>query len=180
MFEYNGKHVLVDAAALNHDALVDLSVGQRCLTDIVESIGMTMVLPPVGVQFPHATSEMHRVLQALKDEGLGHSATARDLQTQLDDRANEYYGYSTFAMIAESHLSLHTFPEGGFLTFDIYSCRDFEHDGALAVLDAAFQFGDKQHIQVIDRRFDAPLRPRTAGAARMHLRQLKAQTASNE
>ncbi|OGK31840.1 S-adenosylmethionine decarboxylase proenzyme [Candidatus Roizmanbacteria bacterium RIFCSPLOWO2_02_FULL_43_10] len=35
-------------------------------------------------------------------------------------------GWSGFVIIQESHISLHTFPEKGFLTADIYSCKPFD------------------------------------------------------
>lgn len=33
-------------------------------------------------------------------------------------------GLSGFVMIAESHISFHTFPERGFVTIDVYTCAD--------------------------------------------------------
>lgn len=33
-------------------------------------------------------------------------------------------GLSGFVMIAESHISLHTFPKRGFVTADVYSCQN--------------------------------------------------------
>ena len=33
-------------------------------------------------------------------------------------------GLSGFVMIAESHISFHTFPARGFVTIDLYTCRD--------------------------------------------------------
>lgn len=33
-------------------------------------------------------------------------------------------GVSGFVMIAESHISIHTFPKRGFLSADIYTCRN--------------------------------------------------------
>lgn len=35
-------------------------------------------------------------------------------------------GVSGFVMIAESHISIHTFSEKGFLTADVYSCKSFD------------------------------------------------------
>ena len=151
MFVYDGKHLLVDAQCTNQEALVDLTIGQTCLENICRAIDMTMILPPIGVRFPHAIGEMHRVLTSLEEEGLGASTTAQTLRTQLTEREHLNYGYSTFVMIAESHLSLHTFPEAGFLTFDCYSCTGFDHDTALQVLNASFGLTDNQKIQVIDR-----------------------------
>ena len=53
---------------------------------------------------------------ALRAEGLEESRTAMTLAEQLDARESKRFGYSTFALIAESHISLHTFPEVGFFT----------------------------------------------------------------
>ncbi|MEN9920349.1 MAG: S-adenosylmethionine decarboxylase proenzyme [Candidatus Parcubacteria bacterium] len=33
-------------------------------------------------------------------------------------------GVSGFVMIAESHMSFHTFPKRGFITIDVYTCQD--------------------------------------------------------
>src|SRR6056297_2584951 len=33
-------------------------------------------------------------------------------------------GLSGFVMIAESHISFHTFPNRGFVTIDVYTCQD--------------------------------------------------------
>lgn len=33
-------------------------------------------------------------------------------------------GVSGFVLIAESHMSLHTFPKRGFITIDVYTCQD--------------------------------------------------------
>ena len=33
-------------------------------------------------------------------------------------------GVSGFVMIAESHMSFHTFPNRGFITIDVYTCQD--------------------------------------------------------
>lgn len=33
-------------------------------------------------------------------------------------------GWSGFAVIQESHISIHTFPERGFLSADVYTCRN--------------------------------------------------------
>lgn len=35
-------------------------------------------------------------------------------------------GISGFVMIAESHISIHTFARKGYLTMDLYSCNNFE------------------------------------------------------
>ena len=37
-----------------------------------------------------------------------------------------YWGISGFVMIYESHISAHTWPELGYVSMDVYSCRDFD------------------------------------------------------
>ena len=36
------------------------------------------------------------------------------------------WGVSGFVLIAESHISVHTFPERGYLNVDVFSCKDFD------------------------------------------------------
>ncbi len=36
------------------------------------------------------------------------------------------WGLSGIVLIAESHIAFHTFPDKGFLTVDIFSCKDFD------------------------------------------------------
>lgn len=38
------------------------------------------------------------------------------------------WGVSGFIMLYESHISLHTWPEEGYVAMDLYSCKDFDHD----------------------------------------------------
>jgi S-adenosylmethionine decarboxylase len=41
-------------------------------------------------------------------------------------------GISGFVMVAESHISVHTFPRRGFVTIDVYTCADTLDTDALA------------------------------------------------
>lgn len=42
----------------------------------------------------------------------------------------EDWGITGFVIIAESHISVHTFPEHGYVWVDIFSCKEFEAAGA--------------------------------------------------
>ena len=150
-FEYKGLHLMIDAVVSDPEKLVDPNLGVKMIEDIVEKIDMTMILPPVTVKFPHAICEMTRVLEGLEAEGLKDSKTANDLRNKLSERKNESYGYSTFAMIAESHLSIHTFPELGYFSFDCYSCKYFDTDAVLSVIKGAFSI-ESIDVQKCDRR----------------------------
>jgi S-adenosylmethionine decarboxylase len=52
-------------------------------------------------------------------------------------------GISGFVMIAESHISFHTFPERGFVTMDLYTCQTgLDVDWAVSRLKSAFGLND--------------------------------------
>lgn len=47
-------------------------------------------------------------------------------------------GISGVAVLAESHISVHTWPERGFAAFDVFMCGDAEPEKAIPVLRQAF------------------------------------------
>lgn len=52
-------------------------------------------------------------------------------------------GLSGFVLIAESHLSFHTFPERGFVTIDLYTCQDtIDSDRLIELFTKAFELKD--------------------------------------
>jgi len=44
------------------------------------------------------------------------------------------WGISGFVMLYESHISIHTWPEIGYVSMDVYSCKDFDHERVLNYL----------------------------------------------
>lgn len=48
------------------------------------------------------------------------------------------YGISGVAVLAESHISVHTWPERDYAAFDVFMCGDAQPHNAIAVLEAAF------------------------------------------
>jgi S-adenosylmethionine decarboxylase len=50
-------------------------------------------------------------------------------------------GISGVAVLAESHISVHTWPEKGYAAFDVFMCGDAEPRKALSVFKAAFNPG---------------------------------------
>lgn len=48
-------------------------------------------------------------------------------------------GISGFVIIAESHISIHTFPRKDYINIDIFSCRPFDHERALDDVKELFQ-----------------------------------------
>jgi S-adenosylmethionine decarboxylase len=52
-------------------------------------------------------------------------------------------GLSGFVMIAESHISFHTFPASGFITMDLYTCQSgIDRDWVIDLLKTSFALKD--------------------------------------
>ena len=142
---------MIDAIVKENDFqknLNDPEIGKLVLEGIVEEIDMTMILPVITVQFPHSICEMKRILESLGREGLSESETAKKISNDLNYRKQQSYGYSSFAMIAESHLSIHTFPEEGFFTFDCYSCKDFPDHQIKFIIEKFFGKCDMNYLSI--------------------------------
>ena len=74
-------------------------------------------------------------------------------------------GLSGFVVIAQSHISLHAWPEYGEVDIDICSCKDFSQEDAHAFAKEMFQTGDVESHFVV--RGNRSLRPETPDPARL-------------
>lgn len=72
----------------------------------------------------------------------------------------EDWGVSGFVIIAESHISVHTFPDRGYVNIDVFSCKEF--DDAEALREVRDLFGiDDVRSWTLDRGLEH-LEPATA------------------
>jgi len=70
-------------------------------------------------------------------------------------KATEDWGVSGFVLIAESHISIHTYPERDYLSLDIFSCKTFDHQKAVAYATQVFGIG-RHELQLLDRGLEFP------------------------
>jgi len=54
----------------------------------------------------------------------------------------EDWGVSGFVLIAESHISIHTFPDKGYMNLDIFSCKEFDSSTSLDDIRSTFSLSD--------------------------------------
>lgn len=73
-------------------------------------------------------------------------------------------GLSGFVVIAQSHISLHAWPEYGEVDIDICSCKEFSQEDAIAFAKEMFQTDDIEVHFVV--RGNRSLRPDTPDPAR--------------
>ncbi|WP_150494043.1 adenosylmethionine decarboxylase [Roseibium aquae] len=59
-------------------------------------------------------------------------------------------GVSGVAVLAESHISVHTWPEAGYAAFDVFMCGDAKPEKCVDVLNAAFSPG-RSHVSELLR-----------------------------
>ena len=75
----------------------------------------------------------------------------------LDKFSHGTEGISGFVMIAESHISIHTFPDQDYVFMDIFSCKEFDAQMAIKYLVDAFE-ASKYEKNILKRGFDFPQR----------------------
>lgn len=64
-------------------------------------------------------------------------------------------GISGFVMIAESHISIHTFPDQDYVFMDIFSCKEFDAELVVDYLTQAFEAA-KYEKKILKRGIDFP------------------------
>jgi S-adenosylmethionine decarboxylase len=74
-------------------------------------------------------------------------------------------GLSGFVVIAQSHVSLHAWPEYGEVDIDICSCKEFSQEDAIAFAKAMFQSDDVEAHFVV--RANRSLRPQEPDPERL-------------
>ena len=66
-------------------------------------------------------------------------------------------GVSGFVMIAESHISIHTFPDDDYVFIDVFSCKNFDTKKAAKYIIDAFKI-KKATVNTVKRGLDFPVR----------------------
>jgi S-adenosylmethionine decarboxylase len=75
----------------------------------------------------------------------------------------EDWGISGFVLIAESHISIHTFPERGLVNIDVFSCKEFDGDATVEFLREAFRL-ERLDVEVLRRGLEyVPVHRPTTG-----------------
>ena len=80
-------------------------------------------------------TDTRRVERALRDASAAAGATIVGLELH---RFGDGGGVSGVVLLAESHMSVHTWPEAGFAAIDVFLCGGAEPDKAVSALVEAF------------------------------------------
>ena len=128
-----------------------------------------MTVTPVGT---HCILELHGCSPDLLNDVLFvrdaiEQASLQSLSTLLKLTSHQFYpqGVTAIALLAESHLSVHTWPEHGYAAVDIFTCgEDARPQQACRYLTK--RFAARRHaLVVLPRGVGATDAARTASAA---------------
>lgn len=106
-----GELLIIDAYECDPNKLNDMELCLKVLNDLTKITNMRKISEPY-------------IVQSAGNETLG---------------GKDPGGYSGFLIIEESHISIHTFVNRGFLTIDIYSCKSFSSEGVLEYIQALYK-----------------------------------------
>ena len=104
-----GIHLTLDCYGCNREKLNNLNFILKFLNELPDLIGMKKIAPPHAISYPGNPNSF--------DKG----------------------GISAFVIIAESHISCHTFPFDNYVSVDIFSCKNFDIDKAINFVIKKFE-----------------------------------------
>lgn len=121
-----------------------------------ETFGVHLMLDGYGCDRSRLESEefIYRFLEEFPDD-IGMTKIMQPCVLKYSDADSSECGVSGFVLIAESHVSVHTFPESGYVSIDIFSCKSF--DIGMAEREIAERFNiARVEKNVLDRGVEYP------------------------
>ena len=121
-----------------------------------ETFGVHLMLDGYGCDRNKLESEdfVYRFLDEFPDD-IGMTKIMQPSVLKYGGVGLDDSGISGFVLIAESHVSIHTFPATGYVSIDIFSCKSF--DVAAAQREIVRRFGiTRVDKNVLDRGVEYP------------------------
>ena len=97
---------------------------------------------------------IYRLLDGMPDE-IGMTKIMPPYVFRYEGSKPEDWGVSGFVLIAESHISIHTYPEKNYLSLDIFSCKEFDVARATKIVQDYFSI-QKVEKKVFNRGTEFP------------------------
>lgn len=112
----------------------------------------------------HVIAEFWNCENADSESGLDEAieqAVRYARATLLDLKIRRFYpqGYSAIALLAESHLSLHAWPELGYVALDVFTCGEADPQKIVQHLEQHFRPRDTEYIKIPRGRMRTNLVP---------------------
>ena len=84
---------------------------------------------------------VHKILSEMPDN-LGMNKFSEPQVTEVPSQGQNSFdrgGITGFVILVESHMTIHTFPEDGYASFDIFSCKEFDAESASDIIASKFE-----------------------------------------
>jgi len=97
------------------------------------------------------------VVRAILDQypsDMGMTKIAPPTVVRYKGSKPEDWGVSGYVMIAESHISMHTFPERRIVWADVFSCKEFDAAPILEDLKQRFRLREMQ-VNILERGLES-------------------------
>ena len=152
---YIGTHLVMDVTSYNREALKDEGKVSRYISKLIQLADMTCLVAPQVFKFPF-DNEYKVFLEKLRAEGTSSPLIDERLAI-LDYNETEGSGVTGFAVLAESHAAVHTFPEKDdpFMSICLYSCKWYNADDIIDFTNSYWEVKDN-HIVVMQRHIGLP------------------------
>lgn len=127
-----GEHLTIDGYFGDCIKLNDKDIVYKCLNELPGMLGMYNLTEPM----------------------IKWAEEPQDADSQIKDPG----GWSGYVILAESHMSIHTFPKRSFVSADVYTCKNgMNTDLIVSYLTDAFDLEDVE-INFLKRGLEYPLR----------------------
>ncbi|SFR64371.1 adenosylmethionine decarboxylase [Thiomicrospira sp. ALE5] len=132
-FEIIEKTTVIESSWPTHDqAVEDLTQDHFIVRDGKEYAGTHLIIDLWGAK---RLDELELMEDTLREAVTQAGATLLHIHLH---HFTPNGGISGVAVLAESHISVHSWPERDFAAFDVFMCGDAQPEKAIAVLEAAF------------------------------------------
>jgi S-adenosylmethionine decarboxylase len=121
-----------------------------------ETFGVHLMLDGYGCDRSKLESEefVYKFLDEFPAD-IGMTKIMQPSVLKYSDTCSEECGISGFVLIAESHVSVHTFPATGYVSIDIFSCKSFDLEAAEREIARRFDI-TRVETNVLDRGVEYP------------------------
>jgi len=121
-----------------------------------ETFGVHLMLDGYGCDRRKLASE--KFIYGFLDEfpnDIGMTKIMQPSVLRFNGAGRKELGISGFVLIAESHVSVHTFPSAGYVSIDIFSCKSFDLDAAECEITRRFGIR-RVEKNILDRGVEYP------------------------
>ena len=108
----------------------------------MKKVGEHVTIDFLGVKKEYTPDFYNKVIYKIAKK-------ARIEVLNISEKVFKPQGYTCVALLAESHMSFHTFPERGVISFDFFTCGKISPTAALDILK-----GEIKHERAVVRSFD--------------------------